>query len=181
MERYSILHTPAPVSRGKMSTSKWCVPAEFNWWKNTPQPRHVYSRWLRACTQRPAWRSRRHSRPHSLPVLNALRSATLCKLTGSNIAASARDTALLPCLDNASGSTPRKSALSLRGGKKVAVQIPASAELVAIESIPEPVVDRQQEVQVKWEGKTITMFAVDLREYAEPILTETRRSTPADL
>jgi hypothetical protein len=51
---------------------------------------------------------------------------------------------------------------------------------VAIESIPEPVVDRQQEVQVKWEGKTITMFAVD-REYVEPILTETRRSTPADL
>src|SRR6185369_9965678 len=58
-------------------------------------------------------------------------------------------------------------------GKKVAVQIPAGAELLAIDSVPDPVVDRQQQVQVKWEGKTITMFAVDLREDAEPILTET--------
>jgi hypothetical protein len=73
-----------------------------------------------------------------------------------------------------------KIGLVIEDGKKVAVQIPAGAELLAIDSVPDPVVDRQQQVQVKWEGKTITMFAVDLREDAEPILTETRRSTPAD-
>ena len=74
-----------------------------------------------------------------------------------------------------------KIGLVIEDGKKVAVQIPAGAELLAIDSVPDPVVDRQQQVQVKWESKTISMFAVDLREYAEPILTETRRSTPADL
>jgi hypothetical protein len=61
-------------------------------------------------------------------------------------------------------------------GKKVAVQIPAGAEIVAIDSVPDPVVDRQQQVQVSWEGKTITMFAVDVRENAEPILKKTRRN-----
>jgi hypothetical protein len=34
-------------------------------------------------------------------------------------------------------------------------------------------VDPQQQVHVTWEGKTITMFAIDIREGAEPILKET--------
>jgi hypothetical protein len=67
-----------------------------------------------------------------------------------------------------------KIGLVFQGGRKVAVQIPAGAEIVAIDSVPDPVVDRQQQVHVKWAGKTITMFAVDIREDAEPILTETR-------
>jgi hypothetical protein len=83
-------------------------------------------------------------------------------------------------LDNASGSTPRKSALSLRAARKSPFKFPLVPDFLTIDSVPDPVVDRQQQVQVRWEGKTITMFAVDLREDAEPILTETRRSTPAD-
>ena len=73
-----------------------------------------------------------------------------------------------------------KIGLVFQDGKKVAVQIPAGAEILAIDSVPDPVVYPQQEVHVKWEDKTITMFAVDLREGAEPILKETRPSTTAD-
>ena len=73
-----------------------------------------------------------------------------------------------------------KIGLVIEDGKKVAVQIPAGAELLAIDSVPDPVVDRQQQVPVKWEGKTVTMFAVDLRDGAEPILTKSRPSTPVD-
>jgi hypothetical protein len=69
-----------------------------------------------------------------------------------------------------------KIGLVFEDGKKVVVQIPAGAEIFAIDSVPDPVVDPQQEVHVVWEGKTITMFALDLREGAEPILTETRQS-----
>ena len=68
-----------------------------------------------------------------------------------------------------------KIGLVFEGGKKVAVQIPAGAEILAIDSVPDPVVDPQQQVHVTWEGRTITMFAVDLRDGgAEPILKETR-------
>ena len=67
-----------------------------------------------------------------------------------------------------------KIGIVFQDGRKVAVQIPAGAEILAIDSVPDPVVDRQQQVHVTWEGKTITMFAVDIRENAEPILTETR-------
>ena len=60
--------------------------------------------------------------------------------------------------------------LVFQDGRKVAVQIPAGAEIVAIDSVPDPVVDPHQQVHVKWAGKTITMFAVDIRDNAEPIL-----------
>jgi hypothetical protein len=66
-----------------------------------------------------------------------------------------------------------KIGLVFEDGKKVAVQIPAGAEIFAIDSVPDPVVYPQQEVHVAWEGKTLTMFAADLREGAEPILKET--------
>ena len=58
--------------------------------------------------------------------------------------------------------------------KKVAVQIPAGAEILAIDSVPDPVVDRNQQVNAKWEGRTVTMFAVDIRERGERIPTATR-------
>jgi hypothetical protein len=67
-----------------------------------------------------------------------------------------------------------KIGLVFQDGKKVAVQIPAGAEIFAIDSVRDPAVYPQQEVHVKWEGKTITMFAADIREGGEPILTETR-------
>ena len=73
-----------------------------------------------------------------------------------------------------------KLGIVIQDGRKVAVQIPVGAEIVAIDSVPDHVVDRQQQVQVTWEGRTITMFAVDLRDGAEPILTKSRPSTPAD-
>ena len=73
-----------------------------------------------------------------------------------------------------------KLGLVIQDGREVAVQIPAGAEILAIDSVPDPVVDPQQRVHVALEGKTITMFAGDIREGAEPILRETRPSTRAD-
>jgi hypothetical protein len=66
-----------------------------------------------------------------------------------------------------------KVGLVIQDGREVAVQIPAGAEILVIDSVPDPVVDRQQRVHVIWKEKAITMFAVDIRECAERILTKT--------
>jgi hypothetical protein len=58
-------------------------------------------------------------------------------------------------------------AIIFEDGKKVAVQIPAGAEILAIDSVPDPVVDRAQQVNAKWEGRTVTLFAADIRERGE--------------
>jgi hypothetical protein len=63
-----------------------------------------------------------------------------------------------------------KIGLVVQGGKEVAVRIPEGAEVLAIDSVPDPVVNRQQQVHVKWEERKIMMFAVDIRECGEPIL-----------
>jgi hypothetical protein len=68
--------------------------------------------------------------------------------------------------------TVPKIGLVFQDDRKVAVQIPAGAEILVIDSVPDPVVDRQQQMNVAWAGKTITMFAVDIRDSAEPIRTE---------
>ena len=73
-----------------------------------------------------------------------------------------------------------KIGVVFQDGKKVAVQIPAGAEILGIDSVPSLVLDLQKQVHVTWEGRTITKFAVDLRDGAEPILTKSRPSTPAD-
>ena len=70
-------------------------------------------------------------------------------------------------------NTP-KLGLEFQDGKKVAVQIPDGAEILAIDSVPDPVVDHLQQGRVSWDGKTITMFAFDIREGSEPILKKSR-------
>jgi hypothetical protein len=65
-----------------------------------------------------------------------------------------------------------KFALVFLDGRNVAVQIPSGVEILVIDSLLDPVVDRQQQVHVTWEGWTFKMFAVDIREGAEPILTK---------
>jgi hypothetical protein len=67
-----------------------------------------------------------------------------------------------------------KIGLVFQEGRQVAIQIPADAEILAIDKVPDPVVDRKQQVRVAWKGKTIMMFAVDIREGAESILKESR-------
>jgi hypothetical protein len=63
-----------------------------------------------------------------------------------------------------------KIGLVFQDGKEVAIEIPAGAEILAIDSVPDPVVDLQQQVHVTWEERTIRMFAIDIRECGEPIL-----------
>lgn len=54
-------------------------------------------------------------------------------------------------------------------GKRVAVQIPAGGVILVIDSVPDPVVDRNQQVNAKWEGRTVTLFAVDIGERGKRI------------
>ena len=70
-----------------------------------------------------------------------------------------------------------KLGLVFQDGREIAVRIPAGAEIFVIDSVPYPVVDPQQQVHVLWADKTLTMFALDIREGAEPILTKTRPSS----
>jgi hypothetical protein len=71
-----------------------------------------------------------------------------------------------------------KLGLVFQDGKEVAVEIPTGAEVLAIDSVPDPVLDPQQRVYVRWEERTITMFAVDIREGGEPILRSSPRTCP---
>jgi hypothetical protein len=55
-------------------------------------------------------------------------------------------------------------ALGFTDVKKTAFQIPAGAEIVVIDGIRVDPKDLTRTVSVEWESKTVTMFAVDLRE-----------------
>lgn len=55
-------------------------------------------------------------------------------------------------------------ALSLQGGKKIAVAVPVDAEIVVTDEVPVDHADRNRQVSVEWDGKTVTMFAVDIRD-----------------
>jgi hypothetical protein len=69
-----------------------------------------------------------------------------------------------------------KLGLVFQEGTEIAVRIPAGAEILAIDSLPDPVVDRQQQVHARWEGRTLLMFAIDIRECSDPILKKTEYS-----
>jgi hypothetical protein len=58
----------------------------------------------------------------------------------------------------------------MQDGKRIAVQIPEGATVLAVHAIPghQSGGDHQQ-VDVQWQGKSYTMFLVDLRERGEPI------------
>ena len=56
------------------------------------------------------------------------------------------------------------TAFAFQEGKMLAVQIPAGAEVLAIDIVPLRVVDRSLQVYAYWEGTIVTMSAADLRE-----------------
>ena len=58
-------------------------------------------------------------------------------------------------------------AASFEDGKEQVLYIPAGAEIVVAGSLGDGPTNR--EVNVEWEGKTLTMFAVDLLERGERI------------
>ena len=53
-------------------------------------------------------------------------------------------------------------AVSLEGGKKIAVQIPVDAVIVVTDKAPVDAAERNRQVTVEWDGKTFTMFAIDI-------------------
>jgi hypothetical protein len=53
----------------------------------------------------------------------------------------------------------------IQDGKKIVFQIPAGSEIVAIDPIPVQISkDLLSKVNIQWQGKTMTMFLVDVQE-----------------
>ena len=51
----------------------------------------------------------------------------------------------------------------VQGGERAAVQIPAGAEVVVIDSVPETISeDHLREVNVHWQDKVLTLFLIEL-------------------
>ena len=60
----------------------------------------------------------------------------------------------------------------MQDGKRIAVQIPADATIIAIDPVPEcKSDDRSQQVNVQWQGKDLMMFVIDIQERGERIQT----------
>jgi hypothetical protein len=60
-------------------------------------------------------------------------------------------------------NTP-KIGLAFQDGKEVAIEIPAGDEILAIDSVPLRVVDRNLTVYAYWETTIVRMRAADIRE-----------------
>jgi hypothetical protein len=57
----------------------------------------------------------------------------------------------------------------MQDGKRIAVRIPEGATVLAIDSVPEyQSVDGREQVDVWWQGKSYTVFLVDLQARGEP-------------
>ena len=53
----------------------------------------------------------------------------------------------------------------IQDGKAIVLQIPAGSEIVAIDPIPAQISkDLLSKVNIQWQGKTMTMFLVDVQE-----------------
>jgi hypothetical protein len=60
----------------------------------------------------------------------------------------------------------------MQDGKRIAVQIPAAARIIAVDPVPEHIPDdRRQQVNVRWNGKDLIMFLIDIQERGERIQT----------
>lgn len=55
-------------------------------------------------------------------------------------------------------------AVVVQYGKSVAVQIPAGAEIVIVDDLPNFSPNPLRQVKAEWDGKCITMFAFDILE-----------------
>jgi hypothetical protein len=61
-------------------------------------------------------------------------------------------------------NSPSMGTLS-QDGKNIVFQIPAGSEIVAIDPIPEQLSkDLLRKVNIQWQGRTMTMFLVDVQE-----------------
>ena len=55
-------------------------------------------------------------------------------------------------------------------GKPLIVEVPEGAELVAIDDIPTDVPDgSNRQVCIQWEGRTLSMFLIDIQQRCERI------------
>ena len=63
----------------------------------------------------------------------------------------------------------------MQDGKRIAIQIPAAAKIIAIDPVPEYTSDdRRQQVTVRWMDKDLMMFLIDIQERGERIQTDGR-------
>ena len=61
--------------------------------------------------------------------------------------------------------SPSMGTVLQQDGKKIVFQIPEGSEIVAIDPIPEQLSkDLLRKVNIQWQGRTMTMFLVDVQE-----------------
>ena len=55
-------------------------------------------------------------------------------------------------------------------GKRVAVTIPTGAKITAVDIVPrEPTKDHTEQINVTWNGRSLTMFLTDLQHRGERV------------
>ena len=55
-------------------------------------------------------------------------------------------------------------------GKRIALTIPPAAEITAIDIVPlEPTKDHAKQINVIWDGRSLTMFLTDLQHRGERV------------
>jgi hypothetical protein len=61
-------------------------------------------------------------------------------------------------------------ASAIQDGRSIALLIPTGAEVIPLDAVPEEGSgDDGREVSVEWQGRTVSMFLVDLRERGEQV------------
>ena len=58
----------------------------------------------------------------------------------------------------------------IQDGRKIVFMIPAGSEIIAVDPIPEQLSkDLLRRVNIQWQGRTMTMFLLDVQERAERV------------
>jgi hypothetical protein len=65
-------------------------------------------------------------------------------------------------------------------GKRIAVSIPAGAEITVNDIVPlDPTVDETEQVNISWEGRSLSMFLTDLQNRGDRVRPSIRSESQA--
>ena len=80
---------------------------------------------------------------------------------------------MIPCTMRGQRFVLRAATVAIgfdESGKRVAVTIPAKAEITVVDTVPlEPTPDYTELVSVQWEGRSLRMFLRDLQDRGERV------------
>ena len=64
--------------------------------------------------------------------------------------------------------------------KRIAIELPEGAQFVVLDQVPYDAPLHNQQVNVKWDGKVVSIFLVDIREKGEWIPPESKGRSVSD-